>query len=176
MISTIVIMRLLLCTTVYFITTTTLAFTPSTIIDSPWMDSTLSIHTRVELLVSVMTQKEKVSQLLSTHLYKEDTTEFLNKYDTIGFGVILPCPRVRTGKSPSAAQCMQWRNDIQTHFSTKTRLRIPISFREELLHSAGIPGSTIFPMPANLGATWNQSLVTAVYKMVGREARAAGMV
>lgn len=140
----------------------------------PWMDASLPLNTRVNLLVSEMTQEEKVSQLLSTHLYKEDTSSFLKKYGSIGFGVLLPCPRVRKGSISSASQCMQWRNYIQTHFSTKSRLHIPISFREELLHSAGIPGSTVYPMPANLGATWNQSLVTAVYAMVAREARAAG--
>lgn len=30
-------------------------------------------------------------------------------------------------------------------------------------------------MPANLGSTWNESLVTKVYALIGREARAAGV-
>jgi beta-glucosidase-like glycosyl hydrolase len=142
----------------------------------PWMDSSLSVHVRVDLLVAAMTQQEKVSQLLSTHLYAEDTESFSDKYASTGFGVLLPCPRVRSpDPPPSATQCMQWRNDLQAHFMTQSRLHIPLSFREELLHSAKVPGATVFPMPTNLGASWNQSLVTAVYAVVAREARAAGV-
>ena len=146
--------------------------------DAPWLDSSLPLLSRVDLLVGQMTEKEKLQQLLSTHLYEEDTSSFLSKYGSSGFGVLLPCPRVRNSSKhyqPSAAQCMQWRNYIQSHLLNKSRLRLPVSFREEVLHSAGIPGATVFPMPANLGASWNRTLVTAVYAIISREARAGGV-
>lgn len=143
----------------------------------PWLDTSLPIPTRVDLLVTSMTPQEKLSQLLSTHLYLEDTTSFLIKYGAVGFGVLLPCPRVRSPDlpPPTAAECMQWRAKLRKHFMTQSRLSIPPSFREELLHSAGVPGTTVFPMPVGLGASWNQSLVTAVYDIISREARGAGV-
>ena len=145
----------------------------------PWYDTSLPLETRLDTLINEMTFQEKISQTLSSHLVLEDTERFLSKYGDIGFGVALPCPRV-TGPPamPSlstAKACVEWRNSLQRNITTSSRLRIPISFREELLHSAGVPNSTIFPMPMNMGRSWNVSLVGTIFEHIGEEARASGV-
>lgn len=47
-------------------------------------------------------------------------------------------------------------------------------FFGETTHSGGIQGTTIFPMPVNLGATFNVSLAEDMGYAIARQLRAAG--
>lgn len=44
----------------------------------------------------------------------------------------------------------------------------------ETCHSGGLNGTTIFPMAATLGSSWNVSLVEEVGRQQGLQARAGG--
>jgi len=139
----------------------------------------LPLETRLDKLLSSMTFEEKIAQTLSSHLVFEETDRFLQKYGKIGFGVALPCPRIAgPPKMPSlstAKGCVEWRNRIQLNVTSSSRLKIPISFREELLHSAGVPNATVFPMPLNMGRSWNVSLVRNIFERIAQEAKASGV-
>jgi beta-glucosidase len=54
---------------------------------------------------------------------------------------------------------LQHQNQVQLSMMNSSRLGIPIDFTAEILHSGGMPGTTIFPMPMLQGSSWNVSLV-----------------
>ena len=72
----------------------------------------------------------------------------------------------------------QTRNHFQTIAKEQSRLGIPISFKfaEETLHGSlyllRIPQ---YPMPINLGCTWNDSLVEQVFSETAWQASAVGI-
>ena len=72
-----------------------------------------------------------------------------------------------------AAASITAQNANQAAILNSSRLKIPVTFHYETLHSAG-SGSTIFPMPCLQGATWDQELVGEVGAVIGAEASANG--
>jgi beta-glucosidase len=65
-------------------------------------------------------------------------------------------------------------NAIQKFFIENSRLGIPVMFHEECLHGQAGIGSTSFPQPIGLGATFNPGLVESLYAMTAEEARVRG--
>ena len=53
-------------------------------------------------------------------------------------------------------------NSLQARMLNSSRLRIPIDFTAETLHSGGHAGCTVFPMPCLQGSPWNVTLVQAI--------------
>ena len=137
--------------------------------DAPWMDRTLPVDKRVELLLSQMNNEEKNAQLA----YGTTTSTGINAsraVDTIlavhgvgGIGCDLP-----------AAQCPQLMRDINAGLKARMRLWIPPMQMCESTHSGGVSGTTLFPMPVNLGMSWNLSLMESVGRQQGLQARAGG--
>jgi len=78
------------------------------------------------------------------------------------------------GKGKNAREMAVLTNAIQKFFVENTRLGIPVIFHEECLHGHVGVGSTSFPQPIGLGATFNPSLVEALYTMTAEETRARG--
>jgi len=66
-------------------------------------------------------------------------------------------------------------NKIQKYTIEKTRLGIPVMFIEEGLHGYSGRGSTSFPIPLQLAAAWDTSLVNKVGRVIGTETRAHGV-
>ncbi len=66
-------------------------------------------------------------------------------------------------------------NKLQRYFIEKTRLGIPCIFTGEALHGLSYPGATIFPMPINMGATFNPGLVKEVGHAIASETRSLGI-
>jgi beta-glucosidase len=62
-------------------------------------------------------------------------------------------------------------NKLQRYFVQNTRLGIPCIFTGEALHGLSYPGATIFPMPINLGASFNRKLTHAVGQAIAAETR-----
>ena len=139
----------------------------------PWMAASLAVDERVELLLSAMTQEEKIAQLLSSHVH-EDLHDMLARFGSTGFGVAC-LPFYKAPANTTAEQCLQWRDTFQMAVVNGSRLGIPVSFRAELLHSGAVPGATIFPMPCLIGAAWNRTLAREVAAASAREARAGGV-
>jgi len=65
-------------------------------------------------------------------------------------------------------------NAIQKFFIEQSRLGIPVIFHEECLHGHAAKHGTSFPQPIGLGATFNPSLIEALYTMTARETRLRG--
>lgn len=81
-------------------------------------------------------------------------------------------------KSPAnltADALLGWRDGFQKAAMDASRLRIPVSFRAELLHSSAIPDSTVYPMPALIGSSWNISLARTIAAASAKRARQGGV-
>ncbi|HEX3006216.1 MAG TPA: glycoside hydrolase family 3 N-terminal domain-containing protein, partial [Bacteroidales bacterium] len=66
-------------------------------------------------------------------------------------------------------------NKIQKYAIEKTRLGIPVMFIEEGLHGYSGYGSTTFPIPLQLAAAWDTSLVRSIGRVIATETRAHGV-
>jgi beta-glucosidase len=78
------------------------------------------------------------------------------------------------GKGKNARETAELTNAIQRFFIENSRLGIPVMFHEECLHGHAAVGSTSFPQPIGLAATFNPGLVEALYAMTAEEARVRG--
>jgi beta-glucosidase len=65
-------------------------------------------------------------------------------------------------------------NAIQKFFVEHSRLGIPVIFHEECLHGHAGPGSTSFPQPIALGASFDPALAERLFTMTALEARLRG--
>lgn len=142
----------------------------------------LPVEKRIEDLLSQMTLEEKVAQLDMTRgvefatkpssihncSVNEDTDFYFDKikgkFGDRGIGFVHD-----TYSTPAVM------NKLQRYFVEETRLGIPCIFTAEALHGVSGTRGTVFPVPLNLGATFNVDLVKKVGEAIGRETRALGM-
>jgi beta-glucosidase len=73
-----------------------------------------------------------------------------------------------------ARQTAEYVNAAQHWAVEHTRLGIPILMHEESLHGYVARGATSFPQAIALASTWDPALVTRVFGVAAREARARG--
>ena len=73
-----------------------------------------------------------------------------------------------------ARQTAEFVNAAQHWAVEHTRLGIPILMHEESLHGYVARGATSFPQAIALASTWDPNLVTQVFSVAAREARARG--
>lgn len=73
-----------------------------------------------------------------------------------------------------ARQTAEFVNAAQHWAVEHTRLGIPILMHEESLHGYVARGATSFPQAIALASTWDPALVTRVFSVAAREARARG--
>ena len=73
-----------------------------------------------------------------------------------------------------ARQTAEFINAAQHWAVEHTRLGIPILMHEESLHGYVARGATSFPQAIALASTWDPNLVTQVFSVAAREARARG--
>ncbi|HJP67666.1 MAG TPA: glycoside hydrolase family 3 N-terminal domain-containing protein, partial [Sphingomicrobium sp.] len=73
-----------------------------------------------------------------------------------------------------ARQTAEFVNAAQHWAIEHTRLGIPILMHEESLHGYVARGATSFPQAIGLASTWDPELVTRVFAVAAREARARG--
>eukprot|EP01043_Picozoa_sp_COSAG02_P028478 COSAG02_NODE_1727_length_11182_cov_40.189209_6_plen_245_part_00 len=124
---------------------------------------------QVSLLVAAMSNDEKDAQLkygttTATGINaSRAVTTILSQHGIGGIGCDLP-----------AAQCPALLKQINAGLKKKMRLWIPPMQICESTHSGGVSGSTLFPMPVTLGQSWNLTLVEAVGRQQGLQARAGG--
>ena len=136
----------------------------------------LSIDERVNDLLSRMTVTEKIKQLdmyrgwdlvpmgqsHEATVYDEALiTKTLGNYSVGSIHDFYPA-------YPSLS------NKVQQYVITHSRLGIPVMFIEEGLHGYSGKGSTSFPIPLALSATWDTSLIYKVGRSIATETRADG--
>lgn len=143
----------------------------------------LSVERRVKDLLSRMSLKEKVAQMLCIWQQKSSTmvdekgrfdpqkarTHFK---DRLGLGQVGRPSDAGGGRN--AREMAELTNEIQKFFIENTRLGIPVVFHEECLHGQAAVDATQFSQPIGLGATFDPELVRRLFEMTAVEARARG--
>jgi len=145
----------------------------------------LPLDRRVDDLLRRMTLEEKVAQLTCLWVKKPqridepgnfsfpDRGEFSPEKAAVvlknGIGQIA---RQRERKDARASAAFA--NAVQKFLVEKTRLGIPAIFHDEALHGHMAKGSTHFPQPLALAASWDTELVGRVFAVAALEARARG--
>jgi beta-glucosidase len=134
------------------------------------------IEQRVTDLLSRMTPDEKIAQL---DMYWGKEVSTMSGHESSGFDlekITKELGAVGAGSIhdfyPLSASTA---NDIQRYAIEKTRLGIPVLFIEEGLHGYSGKGSTSFPIPLQLSAAWDTTLIHAVGRAIATETRAHGV-
>jgi len=148
-----------------------------------YKNPTLPATARVKNLLARMTIEEKAAQM--TCIWQQKAERLLDgagNFDLAkakahfghghGLGQVGRPSDAGGGKSPRATA--ELTNAIQRFFVEKSRLGIPVMYHEECLHGHAAMGSTSFPQPIGLAATFNPALVQQLYAMTAEEARVRG--
>ncbi len=157
--------------------------------DAPYWNPELPVEQRVDDLLQRMTLEEKVAQMLSIWLEKQEiqNADFTfapdkasARYpDGLGF-YTRPSDKQGAG-SPrvtpprSIEESIAYVNAMQTWAREQTRLGIPVLFHEESLHGLAARDATSFPIPIGLASTWNPDLVRDANALIAGEVRARGV-
>src|SRR5216683_4579607 len=138
---------------------------------------------RVKDLLARMTLDEKAAQMMCVWQKKAETLlDAEGNFDLKkakaafkhGHGLGQVARPSDAGKGKNARDMAELTNAIQKFFIEHSRLGIPVMFHEECLHGHAGVGSTSFPQPIGLGATFNPGLVEALYAMTAEETRMRG--
>ena len=129
-----------------------------------YRDPTQPVDVRTADLLARMDLDEKIAQLTYVGEVGNASTAAAIKNGGVGG---LQC-------SEEASTCVSAVNQLQAALK-KTRLGIPASIFAETTHSGGFIGSTVFPMPVTVGASWNTTLMEKIGAATATEARAAGI-
>ncbi|MDK9701067.1 MAG: glycoside hydrolase family 3 C-terminal domain-containing protein [bacterium] len=128
------------------------------------------VDERVRDLLSRMTLAEKIAQMEMNY----GRTYIENKK----FDSIIAAKNIGTDGIGSIhdfyPSTPELSNQVQRWVIEHNRLRIPALFIEETLHGYADSGSTTFPIPLGLAATWNLELVQRVGRVIATESRAHG--
>lgn len=136
----------------------------------------LPLEQRVQNLLSQMTLREKVAQVMCIWRDKE---KFLTdgRFDTGKAASVLKHGIGQIGRpseQKGAKEMAEFTNEIQRYMIEETRLGIPVIFHEECLHGHAAPEGTHFPQPIALAGTWNRELIQQIYERTSTEARLRG--
>lgn len=159
-----------------------------------YKDATQPVERRVDDLLSRMTLEEKVAQLETIWEDKAKLETASGDFDPAlasrnfpnGIGGFARPSDYRglpnNGATDSsgitinrdARQTAEFVNAAQHWAVEHTRLGIPILMHEESLHGYVARGATSFPQAIGLASTWDPELLTRVFSVAAREARARG--
>ncbi len=153
-------------------------------------DPSAPVGERVEDLLSRMTLAEKIAQITCVWDRKREFLDAAGNFDPAkartafpaGIGqVARPSDLRGSGDDPlehpfrDARQTVALVNAIQRYAVSGTRLGIPVLFHEEALHGYVARGATSFPQAIALASSWDPALLTRVFSVAAREARARGV-
>jgi beta-glucosidase len=156
----------------------------------PYRDAGLTPEARVAALLSRMTLEEKAAQMMCVWQQKAETlVDASGTFDVgkaraafahgNGIGQVgRPSDAGGSGHEPEKGRgpraMAELTNAIQRFFVEESRLGIPVIFHEECLHGLAAVGSTSFPQPIGLAASFDPDLVERLYAMTAEEARVRG--
>ncbi len=151
----------------------------------PYKNPQLSIDERVKDLLSRMTLEEKTAQLVclwNTKPQKTDTKDAQSRTDRGDFSpekakLLIPhgvgqIARQSEDKTPRGSA--EFANTFQKWLIENTRLGIPAVFHDEILHGNMARGSTVFPTPLAMAASWDTEIVSRVFTAGALETRVRG--
>jgi beta-glucosidase len=148
-----------------------------------YLDPKLPAERRTRDLLSRMTLKEKVAQMLC--IWQQKTNSLVDeqgnfdpqkarKYFKQREGLGQVGRPSDSGGGKNARAMAELTNAIQKFFVEKSRLKIPVIFHEECLHGHAAIDATSFSQPIGLGATFDPELVQQLFAMTAEEARVRG--
>ncbi|MGH8297252.1 MAG: glycoside hydrolase family 3 protein, partial [Steroidobacteraceae bacterium] len=156
-----------------------------------YKNSGAPVDARVNDLISRMTLQEKIAQLSCIWQDKGEVEDANGKFDPAKAARLFPYgigqvarPSDRVPLEPNdplqnvfrgPAQTVAFVNAVQHYSVDDTRLGIPTLFHGEGLHGYMARDATSFPQAIALGSTWDPALITKIYTVVAREARARGV-
>jgi beta-glucosidase len=151
----------------------------------PYQNPNLSIDERVRDLVGRMTLEEKTAQMMCLWMQKPNDNAGIPKEQLPFGGKFSPEAAKRTmphGIGQFARQrelltpreSAEYANAAQRWLKENTRLGIPAVFHDEILHGNMSSGSTVFPTPLALAASWDTDLITRVFTVAAKHTRLRG--
>ncbi|UCH61660.1 MAG: glycoside hydrolase family 3 C-terminal domain-containing protein [Fidelibacterota bacterium] len=152
-----------------------------------YLDPNQPIEKRAEDLLQRMTLAEKIGQLNMPCVYESGLgRDLASKFTGVrqfaagtyvegigpagGFFTL-----ANTILHEGPRQQADFFNELQQIAVEQTRLGIPLLQTEEGTHGLMCSGGTIFPEGLAIGSTWNMDLVSKLYTIVAKEARAVGI-
>ncbi|RYE26233.1 MAG: glycoside hydrolase family 3 protein, partial [Sphingobacteriaceae bacterium] len=156
-------------------------------ISYPYLNAKLPVNQRVQDLLSRMTLREKVAQMCQyvglEHMAA--TEKRMNKQQLVNNDAYAFYPGYTTDNIKSMVKngligsflhvvTVKEANELQV-LAQKSRLKIPLLIGIDAIHGNGmVAGSTIFPSPIGLAATWDTALVRLTARYTAEEMRATG--
>jgi beta-glucosidase len=136
--------------------------------EKKWLDASLPIDKRIDLLMQEMTLQELAGQLHQVKNIIDFSDEEISK-GLIGSSLGASGPEAGNVKDKGmfAADI----NRVQRAAVEKTRLGIPLLMARDVIHGH----RTVFPIPLGMSCAWNPALVEEAYKHISREARSCGI-
>jgi beta-glucosidase len=129
-------------------------------IDKRFLDPSLPLNERVDVLMKQMTAAEKVGQLMQLTAHLGDVFETIEDYLP---GSLLHC------QGATARKAIR-------HALENTRLGIPLLLADDAIHGHSFwPGATILPTQLAMACTWSRELLREGARLTAREMRATGL-
>lgn len=151
----------------------------------PYKNANLSIDERVKDLLARMTLEEKVAQMMCLWMEKPNDNTGIPK-EQLPFGGKFS-PELAKQKMPlgigqfarqrellTPKESAEYANAVQKWVLENTRLGIPVVFHDEILHGNMSSGSTVFPTPLALSASWDTDLISRVFTVGAKQSRLRG--
>jgi beta-glucosidase-like glycosyl hydrolase len=139
----------------------------------PYLDSALSIDSRVADLLARMTLTEKCAQLIGPFGLDEGdgqlSLDFVRQHFSNGISYVSTHHRKRKTR-----QTVLYLNAMQKFLREETRLGIPALGIGEGLHGYMAHEATSFPQAIGLASAWDVDLHQRVFGVVAKEMRARG--
>ena len=171
----------------YILVIVSFCFIPISGFSQDYVNRSLPVEKRIDDLMSRMTLEEKVAQMCQyvglEHMKKAEkdlTVEEMQHSDAQGFYTGLFSKDVARmtaeGKIGSFLHVVtpEEANYLQ-ELAQKSRLKIPLLIGIDAIHGNGlVSGSTIYPSPISLAATWDDELQYRIGRQTAKEMRATG--
>ncbi|KNY05403.1 glycoside hydrolase family 3 protein [Microbacterium sp. GCS4] len=165
---------------------TTAAASTTTVADRPWLDASLPVDERVQLLLDAMTVEEKAGLFFHTMIAIGDLDEANPVFGTPSAREFLEVKQMThfnlLGAAPTGREIAAWQNALQRLAAT-TRLGIPVTLSTDPRHSfSENPGASIlagpfsqWPETLGLAATRDPELVERFADIARQEYTAVGL-
>jgi hypothetical protein len=166
-------------------------FAQQTTTKLPYKNRSLTPEQRAADLVKRMTVDEKIAQMYSNSLSKDQLdslgngkSTFLKKSFPVGIGQISMFCRPGNWFANQSnnnfdnqlkSNLIKVYNQLQRYCIENTRLGIPAICHDEALHGVATLHATCFPTPIALAGTFNPSLAEQLYSLAAEEARSRGV-
>ncbi|MGE9294500.1 MAG: glycoside hydrolase family 3 N-terminal domain-containing protein [Puniceicoccales bacterium] len=145
----------------------------STPADKPWLNATLPLEERIELLLGAMSLEDKVGQLIQYPFKAPAKAEpaDLNAIRGGRIGSLILAGSAWAGHGQSNPLDPEALNAVQRMAVEESPLGIPLIYGRDVIHGH----ATVLPIPLAQAASFDTALIEEASSCVAREARAQGV-